>query len=70
MKKWSDFEREKRRKTSNALTGLSNHGSSNTSIEKLGYHSPSQLARLSSVNLSAAQSEPDSESSSNSRGSR
>ncbi|ORX95572.1 hypothetical protein K493DRAFT_24397 [Basidiobolus meristosporus CBS 931.73] len=70
MKKWSEFEREKRRKTSNALTGLSMHGSSSTSIEKLGYHSPSQLARLSSVNLSAAQSEPDSESSYNSRGSK
>ncbi|ORX81719.1 hypothetical protein K493DRAFT_241521 [Basidiobolus meristosporus CBS 931.73] len=70
MKRWSEFEREKRRKTSRALSEISSYGSSNTSIEKLGYHCPSQLARLSSANLSSAQSEAESESSTNSRGSK
>ncbi|KAK9762018.1 hypothetical protein K7432_012629 [Basidiobolus ranarum] len=70
MKRWSEFEREKRLKTNNALTEITSYGSSNTSIEKLGYHSPSQLVRLSSANLSTGHSEPESESSLGSRGSK
>ncbi|KAK9709919.1 hypothetical protein K7432_008735 [Basidiobolus ranarum] len=70
MRKWSDFERVKRRKANHVLSGLNSYGNSNSSIEKLGYHTPSQLARFSSFNLSANQSEADSDSTYNSRSSK
>ncbi|KAK9719433.1 hypothetical protein K7432_004769 [Basidiobolus ranarum] len=51
MKKWSDFEKEKRRKTAEMISQLDLSTESHQSLDKLGYHTPSQLARLSSINL-------------------
>ncbi|KAK9765809.1 Chitin synthase 4 [Basidiobolus ranarum] len=51
MKKWSEFERNKRRKTNLALNKVPGLNLSSSSLDQLGYHTPSQLARLSSVNL-------------------
>ncbi|ORX86704.1 hypothetical protein K493DRAFT_291158 [Basidiobolus meristosporus CBS 931.73] len=70
MRKWSDFERVKRRKANHVLSEMMSYGSSNASIEKLGYHTPSQLARFSSFNVSANQSEADSEFTYQSRGTK
>ncbi|KAK9759373.1 hypothetical protein K7432_017741 [Basidiobolus ranarum] len=71
MKKWSDFERMKRRKTQRTLNILSMSGrlTPSESLEKLGYQTPSQLAHLSIVNLSNPNSHTPSEEGSESSGS-
>ncbi|ORX93190.1 hypothetical protein K493DRAFT_223771 [Basidiobolus meristosporus CBS 931.73] len=51
MKKWNEFEKEKRRKTDRVLSQCDISAESQQSLEKLGYHIPSQLARLSNINL-------------------
>ncbi|KAK9764132.1 hypothetical protein K7432_008626 [Basidiobolus ranarum] len=61
LRKWSEFEIVKRRKANHVLSEMCSYGDSNNSIEKLGYHTPSELARFSSVNLYMNTSETDSE---------
>ncbi|ORX96455.1 hypothetical protein K493DRAFT_217490 [Basidiobolus meristosporus CBS 931.73] len=73
MKKWSDFERTKRRKTQKTLNNLAVGSTIPTaaseSLEILGYQTPSQLAHLSSVSLSNPRSHTPSEEGSESGGS-
>ncbi|ORX80052.1 hypothetical protein K493DRAFT_98927 [Basidiobolus meristosporus CBS 931.73] len=71
MKKWSDFEKQKRRKTQKALSNWSSNSGliPSESLERIGYQTPSQLAHLSSLNLSASQSHSPSEEGSESSGS-
>ncbi|ORX96212.1 hypothetical protein K493DRAFT_217906 [Basidiobolus meristosporus CBS 931.73] len=61
LRKWSEFEALKRRKANLFLTEMGTYGSSKIDVEKLGYHTPSQLVRLSSVNVTA-QKDTDSDS--------
>ncbi|KAK9719632.1 hypothetical protein K7432_004652 [Basidiobolus ranarum] len=73
MKKWSEFERTKRRKTQKTLNNLTVNSplnpSASESVEKLGYQTPSQLAHLSSVSLLNPNSHTPSEEGSESGGS-
>ncbi|KAK9767165.1 Chitin synthase, class 3 [Basidiobolus ranarum] len=51
MKKWSEFERGKRRKTKLFMSEYANFGVPTTTLDQLGYHTPSQLARISTASL-------------------